>query len=74
MSVTIKLFGLPNPIITIPVVVHVVYNGASQNISDSQIQSQINVLNEDFRRLNQIFLIPHRDFGDSVKTQGLNFF
>lgn len=39
-------------VITIPVVVHVVYNTASQNISDAQIQSQINVLNADFRKLN----------------------
>ena len=39
-------------VITIPVVVHVVYNTAGQNISDAQIQSQIDVLNEDFRRLN----------------------
>jgi hypothetical protein len=66
MTVTIKLFGSPNPIITIPVVVHVVYNGASQNISDSQIQSQINVLNEDFRRLNpDIFNSPSRFRGFS---------
>lgn len=39
-------------IITIPVVVHVVYNTSSQNISDAQIQSQISVLTADFRRLN----------------------
>lgn len=39
-------------IITIPVVVHVVYNTSSQNISDAQIQSQIDVLNRDFRKLN----------------------
>src|SRR3954449_2408516 len=36
----------------IPVVVHVVYNGAAQNISDGQIQSQIDVLNHDFRKTN----------------------
>ena len=41
-----------NGIITIPVVVHVLYNTAAQNISDAQILSQIDVLNEDFRRLN----------------------
>ena len=35
----------------IPVVVHVVHNTAAQNISDSQILSQINVLNEDYRRM-----------------------
>ena len=39
--------------ITIPVVVHVVYKNNSENISDTQIQSQIDVLNKDFRRLNQ---------------------
>jgi hypothetical protein len=39
-------------VITIPVVVHVVYNTAAQNISDAIIQSQIDVLNADFRKLN----------------------
>jgi hypothetical protein len=38
--------------VTIPVVVHVVYNTAEQNISDAQIQSQIDVLNEDFNATN----------------------
>ena len=36
----------------IPVVVHVVHNTAVQNISDSQVQSQIVVLNQDYRRQN----------------------
>ena len=36
----------------IPVVVHVVYKTAVQNISAAQIQSQIDVLNEDFRQKN----------------------
>ena len=40
------------PLYTIPVVVHVVYNTAAQNISDAQIQSQIDVLNKDFQLLN----------------------
>src|SRR5688572_13735277 len=39
-------------VINIPVVVHVVYNTSAQNISDAQIKSQIDVLNEDFRKLN----------------------
>ncbi len=39
-------------IITIPVVVHVVYNTSAQNISDAQIQSQIDVLNRDYHKLN----------------------
>lgn len=37
--------------ISIPIVVHVIYNTATQNISVSQILSQINVLNEDFRKM-----------------------
>lgn len=41
-----------NGVITIPVVVHVVYNNSTENISDAQIQTQIDVLNDDFRRLN----------------------
>ncbi len=39
-------------VIQIPVVVHVLYRVASENISDAQILTQIQVLNEDFRRLN----------------------
>lgn len=38
--------------ITIPVVVHVVWYNSTQNISDNQIFSQIQVLNEDFSRTN----------------------
>lgn len=39
-------------VVTIPVVVHVVYNTAAQNISDAQVIAQINQLNLDFARLN----------------------
>ena len=39
-------------ILTIPVVVHVVYYTSTENISTIQVQSQIDILNEDFRRLN----------------------
>ncbi|MFN8322776.1 MAG: PKD domain-containing protein [Chitinophagales bacterium] len=39
-------------IITIPVVVHVVYNTTAQNISNAQIQSQIDALNLDYQKLN----------------------
>ncbi len=43
---------VPNEIITIPVIVHLLFNTNEQNISDEQIRSQIDVLNRDFRRLN----------------------
>lgn len=40
-------------VIRIPVVVHVLYNTAAQNLSDAQIQSGIAALNRDFRRQNK---------------------
>lgn len=43
---------IANEIITIPVVVHVVYNTNIQNISDAQIFSQIASLNQDFSLMN----------------------
>ncbi|RZS72600.1 M43 family zinc metalloprotease [Pseudobacter ginsenosidimutans] len=46
----------PNNTIIIPVVVHILHYGepvgTGRNIPDAQVQSQIDVLNEDFRRLN----------------------
>jgi len=39
-------------ITTLPVVVHVVYNKAAENISLAQIKSQITVLNRDYRATN----------------------
>ena len=36
-------------VVHIPVVVHVVWKTATQNISDAQVKSQIDVLNHDFR-------------------------
>jgi hypothetical protein len=40
-----------NAIVTIPVVVHVVYNTAAENISNAQAISQVQVLNDDFREI-----------------------
>lgn len=45
----------PEKIITIPVVVHVVYNNIAENISEAQIISQITSLNEDFAKSNKDF-------------------
>lgn len=39
-------------VVTIPVVVHVVYENATENISNAKVQSQIDALNNFFRRLN----------------------
>ncbi|UOQ65916.1 M43 family zinc metalloprotease [Hymenobacter volaticus] len=39
-------------VITIPVVVHVLYNVEAQNVSDAQVAAQITVLNKDFAKAN----------------------
>ena len=44
--------GADRAIVTIPVVVHVVYNNTTENISDAQILTQIDVLNKDFAKMN----------------------
>ena len=51
-------------VVKIPVVVHIVWKNAEENISDAQIQSQIDVLNQDFRKKN----IDAKDVPGSFKT------
>ncbi|MGL5832693.1 MAG: zinc metalloprotease [Waterburya sp.] len=47
------------PLITIPVVVHVVFNNSLENITDEQIVSQIRIINEDYRTQNaDLDLVP----------------
>ncbi len=58
----------------IPTVVHVVYANAIQNISDAQIQSQIQVLNEDFSLSNPDFgLVVPAVFQSSAADIEFNF-
>jgi len=45
--------NLSDSIITIPVVFHVLYNNETENAEDAKMQSQIEVLNRDFRRKNE---------------------
>ena len=49
---------VPGEIITVPVVIHILYNNGTQNITDAQVLSQLEVLNKDYRRLNNIQNIP----------------
>ncbi|MDQ6842806.1 MAG: M43 family zinc metalloprotease [Bacteroidota bacterium] len=44
---------LANEVIVVPIIVHVLYNNSGQNITDAQVQSQIDALNKDYRRLNE---------------------
>ena len=59
--------------VVIPVVVHVVYQNATENISDAQIQSQIDVLNEDFRKLNSDVSSVPTDFQSVVANARIEF-
>lgn len=60
-------------IITIPVVVHVVYNTAAENVSTAQINSQIAVLNEDFRLLNPDSLLDNHPFWQFTADAQIEF-
>ncbi|MBQ4820004.1 zinc metalloprotease [Aquimarina sp. MMG016] len=56
--------------ITIPTIVHVIYNKDQENICDDQIISQIKVLNQDFSKTNpDINQIPEEFAGLSKNTR-----
>ncbi|MEN8192862.1 MAG: zinc metalloprotease [Bacteroidota bacterium] len=59
--------------VVIPVVIHVVYQNTTENISDAQIQSQINVLNEDFRKLNSDVSSVPTEFQSIVTDARIEF-
>ena len=62
-----------SPYITIPVVVHVLYHNNVENISTAQIQSQIDVLNEDFRLLNSDSLTDSHPFWYDAADSEIEF-
>ena len=62
-----------NEVIIIPVVVHVLYNKNEQNISDAQVQSQIDALNKDYRRLNVDALNTPAPFKDVAADTRISF-
>jgi hypothetical protein len=63
-------YRLVNGVIQIPVVVNVLYRTAAQNISQAQIQSQIDVLNEDFGATNSDYNLTSTY--NSVKSGNIN--
>lgn len=76
-SLQIELWYIPRPVITIPVVVHVIHKGepvgTGTNISNAQIQSQIDILNQDFRRLNTDVLFSPAPFRGSSSDPLIQF-
>lgn len=67
--------GTTDPAVTIniPVYVHVIYNTSQQNISNAQIQSQITVLNNDFRALNSDKSNTPAEFTSSIADLNIQF-
>ncbi|MFM7913655.1 MAG: zinc metalloprotease, partial [Bacteroidota bacterium] len=59
----------------IPVVFHVIYQNASDtwNISAAQIQSQVDILNEDFKRLNADTMNAPANFRAVAAGSNINF-
>ncbi|WP_282787871.1 zinc metalloprotease [Flavobacterium croceum] len=68
-----SLSRLVNGKIEIPVVVNVLYRTAAENISDAQIQSQIDVLNKDFNALNSDFSQVPALFSTVKANVGITF-
>jgi hypothetical protein len=64
---------LVNGRIEIPVVVNVLYRTAAENISLTQIQSQIDVLNKDFNALNSDFNQVPTTFSGVKANVGITF-
>ncbi|MFZ9848052.1 MAG: hypothetical protein ACO3EE_07875, partial [Flavobacteriales bacterium] len=47
-----EVLGGDSPLFIIPVVVHIIHDGGTSNISDAQILDAIEKLNEEFKKLN----------------------
>jgi hypothetical protein len=64
---------LVNGKVVIPVVVNVLYRTAAENISDAQIQSQIDVLNKDFTATNSDFKKTPAEFSGVAANIDITF-
>ena len=60
-------------VLNIPVYVHVIYSNSQQNISSTQINSQMNVLNADFRATNNDVNQVPGEFSGLVADSEINF-
>jgi hypothetical protein len=60
-------------LVTIPVVFHVVYQNATENISDAKLLSQLDILNEDFRKLNADFSTVPSAFQGAAADMEIQF-
>jgi hypothetical protein len=68
-----KANGTLREAVTIPIVFHVLYNNAAENISEAQIMSQLTVLQEDFNKQNSDYTNTPSEFASLVADVGINF-
>ncbi|MCO5241774.1 MAG: M43 family zinc metalloprotease [Chitinophagaceae bacterium] len=61
------------PVITIPVVVHILYNTPGENISDARVHSQLGILNKDFRKQNDDTAFIPSAFAPFAADCGIQF-
>jgi hypothetical protein len=59
--------------ITIPVVVHVVWHREEENISDAQVLSQLDIINDDFNAQNEQLDFLPAEFRDVLGDVGIEF-
>lgn len=64
---------LVNGKIVIPVIVNVLYRTPAENITDSQIQSQIKVLNDDYTAANNDFRLIPTEFSNVAANVDITF-
>lgn len=62
-----------NEILTIPVVVHLVYNAPEQNLDDAVVLDQIAALNDDYNRQNPDTINMRSDFDGLVASPAIQF-
>ena len=66
-------FSQNEKVITIPVVVHVLYNQSHENITEDQIRSQLDAINADFSRSNTDFSNVPAVFAKVSATVNIQF-
>jgi hypothetical protein len=64
---------LSSPVIRIPVVVHILYNTAAQNLPNADVLSGIAALNRDFRRKNGDTLMTPQSFRSRAADTEIEF-
>lgn len=69
-----KSGSVQDTIYRIPVVVHIIYTSAAENLADSVVQSQIDVLNSAYRRNNADTSKTRQEFLPLAADAGIEFY